>query len=553
MISAAYLRRLLPVAAFFLFASIALVLWKNQNRHERELVLRHTEASAEQIRIRVEGLMKTRMASLELLADRWVERRPPDFSQERFLQFAHILYTHYPGFTGINWIDAKGFVRWVFPEKTNAIARGKAVDQHPDSRYRAAFNKAKQGLGYSVTPCIELYQGGIGFDTFWPLMYDGRLRGYLNGVFQVKLVMDICLAKDILERFCVRIYEEERLIYHNAPESGVKHEPNRLHALRKIDFFGKAWQLDLEPAPTVYSPSAISHVPFLVFGLALSASLSLLLHFLLHRMHLYREAMDHAVREVSERKGAEEALRQNEKKLEALLAELAAKNVALESFVYSVSHDLKTPIVTIEGFIGALREDFGNALPEKGEKYLTYMSDAARKMELLINDLLDLSRIGRLTEKKREIPFAGLVKDALKTLQPQIKERGIKVNVQEELPIICGERKRLGQVMDNLLANAIKYIGQDNPLPRIDVGVEKHDTQRVFFIRDNGIGIDKNYFDKIFHIFERLPSAKKIGEGTGIGLTIVKGIIEHHGGKVWLTSELEKGSTFFFTLGDKEV
>jgi signal transduction histidine kinase len=553
MISSTYFRRLLPVAAFFLFAGIALALWKNQNRHERELVLRHTEASAEQIRIRVEGLMNARIASLELLAERWVERRPPDFSQRRFLKFAEVLFTHYPGITGINWIDAKGFVRWVFPEGTNFVAKDKAVEQHPDSRYRAAFEKAKQGLEYAVTPCTELHQGGMGFDIFWPLVYDGQLQGYLNGVFHVNLVMDTCLAKDILEDFCVRIYEEERLVYRNATESEIRPEGNRLHALRKIDFRGKVWKLDLEPAPTIYSPSAISHLPFLAFGLALSAALSLLLHFLLHRMQMYREARDRAVREVSERRRAEEALRENEKKLESLLAQLAAKNVELESFVYTVSHDLKTPIVTIEGFIGAFKEDFGDILSQDGEKYLKYMSDAARKMELLINDLLDLSRIGRLTEKKTEFPFADLVEDATKTLQPQIEARGIAVNIQEALPVIYGERRRLGEVVDNLLANAVKYIGKDNPSPRIDIGVEEQDGQKAFFVRDNGIGIEERYFDKIFQIFQRLPSSKLIGEGTGIGLTIVKRIIEHHGGKVWLSSEPGKGSTFFFTLKDKEA
>ncbi|MDL1959365.1 MAG: ATP-binding protein [Deltaproteobacteria bacterium] len=255
-------------------------------------------------------------------------------------------------------------------------------------------------------------------------------------------------------------------------------------------------------------------------------------------------------KEAIRRKKAEEALRKNEKRLKALLAELAAKNEELDSIVYRVSHDLKSPIVTIDGFVGALREDFGDVLSEDGEKYLRYISDAARKIELLIKDLLDLSRIDRLTQKKREFPFARLVKDALEALQLQIKARGIVVNIQEDLPVIYGEKRRLARVLDNLLINAIKYIGKENPSPRIDVGVEEQDGQKVFFVRDNGIGIEKKDFDKIFQVFQRLSSAKKqVGEGTGIGLTIVKRIIEHHhGGKIWLVSEPGKGSTFYFTL-----
>ena len=260
-----------------------------------------------------------------------------------------------------------------------------------------------------------------------------------------------------------------------------------------------------------------------------------------------------AARDITKRKKAEDALRKSEKKLETLLAELAAKSEELNSFVYRVSHDLKSPIVTIDGFVGALKEDFGDILSEEGIKYLRYISDAARKMEFLINDLLALSRIERLPRKKTEFPFARLVDDVVKALQPQIKARGIVVNVQEDLPLIYGERRRLARAVDNLLTNAIKYIGKDNPSPRIDVGVEEQDGQKVFFVRDNGIGIEERYFDKIFQVFQRLPSAKRIGEGTGVGLTIVKRIVEHHGGRTWLVSEPGKGSTFYFTLKYKEA
>jgi signal transduction histidine kinase len=281
--------------------------------------------------------------------------------------------------------------------------------------------------------------------------------------------------------------------------------------------------------------------------------LSILLHVLIHRMQMYRQARDHALHEVSERKRAQEALKKNEKKLQALLKELAAKNAELETFVFSVSHDLKTPIVTIEGFMGALREDFGNLIPEDCERYLNYIGDATRKMELLINDLLELSRIGRLTVKKSEFPLADLMEEVIAGLQPQIEGKGVQVTVSQGLPLVYGEKKRLVQVMENLLSNAIKYIGKENPSPRIEVGVREQDDQKVIFVKDNGIGIEKIYFEKIFQVFQRLPSAKKIEEGTGIGLAIVKRIIEYHGGRVWLESEPGKGTTFFFTLKNKEA
>ena len=546
-------RKFFPLVAFLLFGSGAVILWQNQNRYEKELVFRNTQTSSEQIRIRVEGLMNARMASLELLADRWVERTPPDFSRKRFLEFAENFYTHYPGFTGINWIDPGGGVRWVFPREGNEGFIGNIVSDHLNSRVRDPFQKAGEHLQYVTTPCAELIQGGLGFHTFQPLIYNGRVQGYLNGVFRVKRVMDTCLAKSILTDFWIRLYEADRLIYTNEEQSHSNPKKDNLHVLRGIHFPGKTWQLELFPKADLYPPKVVRNPGLLAFGLFISAILSLLLHFLNHRMQMYRQARDHALHEVSERKRAQEALKKNEKKLEALLTELAAKNAELETFVFSVSHDLKTPIVTIEGFMGALREDFGNLISEEGEKYLNYIGDATQKMELLINDLLELSRIGRLRLKKTEFSLADLIQETITGLQPQIEARNIQVTVSQDLPLVYGEKKRLTQVMENLLSNAIKYIGKENPCPRIEVGAQEQDNQMVIFVRDNGVGIEKTYFEKIFEVFQRLPSAKKIEQGTGVGLAIVKRVIEYHEGKVWVESEPGKGTTFFFTLKNKEV
>jgi signal transduction histidine kinase len=552
-LSISHFRNLFPIAAFLIFGSGAIILWQNQNKHEQQLVVRHMETSSEQIRIRVEGLMNARMASLELLADRWIERTPPDFSQKRFLEFAENFYTHYPGFTGINWIDPGGIVRWVFPRGSNERAIDNIVYERLDLQVRHTFQKAGEHLKHVATPCTEIIQGGLGFHTFRPLVYTGRVQGYLNGVFQVKRVMDTCLAKNILTEFWISIYEADQVIYTNGEQSPGNADKHSLHVLREIHFPGKIWQLELFPKAALYPPKMVRNPWLLAFGLVISAILALLLHFLNHRMQMYRQARDHALHEVSERKRAQEALKKNEKKLEALLAELAGKNAELETFVFSVSHDLKTPIVTIEGFMGALREDFGNLIPEDCERYLNYIGDATRKMEALINDLLELSRIGRLTVKKSEFPLADLMEEVIVALQPQIEAKGVQVTVSQGLPLVYGEKKRLIQVMENLLSNAIKYIGKENPCPRIEVGVQEQVDQQVIFVRDNGIGIEKTYFEKIFQVFQRLPSAKKIGQGTGIGLAIVKRVIEYHGGRVWLESEPGKGSTFFFTLKNKEA
>lgn len=547
-----HLKKLSPVIAFLIFGSITVLLWQNQNSYERELALRHAETSSRQIISRIEVLMRARMASLELLAERWTGRVPPDFSKTRFLDFAKVFYSHNPGFMGINWIDPAGVVRWVFPRKGNEGIIDKQIYEPGTPRFQEKFQIVHSTQNI-VTPCAELIQGGLGFDTFLPLVYLGRIQGYLNGVFRVKGIMNVSLVKDISNEFWVRLYERDRLIYSNEIQSDGIPDKNGLQVIREVQFPGKTWMLDLVPKDITYPYGAGWHVSFLVFGLIISAFLSMLLHLLLERMQMYRQARDQALQEISERKHTETALKENEKKLEAALSELADKNTELETFVYTVSHDLKTPIVTIEGFIGAFREDFGDRIDGNAEKYLNYMSDASRNMELLIDDLLYLSRIGRLPERKTEFSFDDIMEKVLKTLQHQIDERGVAINVEKGIPVVYGEMGRLCQVMENLLSNAVKYIGKENPSPRIDVGAMVRDGHRVFFVRDNGIGIEKRYHQKIFEIFQRLPAAKKSAEGTGVGMTIVKRIIDHHGGNIWLDSEPGKGTTFFFTLKGKDA
>ena len=546
-------RKLLSLIALFLFASLAVYVWQEQNHHERELVIRHTNMTSQQIKVRIEGLMNARMACLNSLAFRWLERTPPDFSQNRFMGLAGSFYTHFPGFTGINWIDPEGGVRWVYPENLSQTSVDKRHFPLSELFGRYDLEEEENELKYSTTACMEMGQGGVGFHTFWPLVYEGKLQGYLNGVFQISQIVAICLPEVLLNDFSIRLYEGKQLIYSNGKAFETDPlEKDGLDMRQTIRFYGKTWELALAPKASVYVPGKIQNPSLLAFGLVISVILSMLLYFLLQRMQAYREARDQALKEAAKRKMAEAALKQNEKRLEALVGELANKNTELETFVYSVSHDLKTPIVTIEGYAGALWEDFGGVLPEDGKKYLNYIEDASRKMDLLIKDLLDLSRVGRLKIRKTEFPLNDLIENTLDALQTQIKNSGVEIRVQEDLPMVYGEKKRLAQVMENLLINAIKYMGKENQKPCIDIGSIKKDHDPVFFVRDNGIGIEKKHFDQIFQAFQRLPVAKQIGEGTGLGLSIVKRIIEYHGGRIWVESFLGKGTTFFFTLKNKE-
>ena len=526
------LRKFWPIVVFAFFSAVTVALWRVQVDHLRELVIRHVESSAAISGARIDAVMESREATLKLLAHRWVEGENRDFSRRRFIDFAKVIFNDSPGFSGILMADPNGVIKYVFPLNIQADRLGKNLDYTP---------------GRKVSECFELSPAQKGFRIVLPLLLEGKLQGYLCGEFKVADVVNFAVPGSFIGDFAVDIYDGGLRIFHYGKENLTG---KGIYATRDIPIGERKWRLAMAPGKGLYAGSSRA-LPFLVFGIILSAILSLLFHQLLLRMEDYRISRDLALDEIAERKRVEAVLQEKEQKLKELVSELSARNTDLESFVCTISHDLKTPIVTIGGFIGALREDFGAAIPKEAESYLDYMSGAGRKMEALIEDLLEFSRIGRVVGRKSAIPFREMVEEAVETLKPNMEKRGVRINVQESLPVVYCEKNRLVQVVYNLLNNAIKYMGETNLEPCIDVGAEKQDGRWVFFVRDNGIGIEEKYFEKIFRIFERLPSARK-EEGTGVGLAIVKRIIEYHGGTVWLASETGRGTTFFFTIEARE-
>jgi len=244
--------------------------------------------------------------------------------------------------------------------------------------------------------------------------------------------------------------------------------------------------------------------------------------------------------ELGERKRAEEVQKR-------LISELEHKNAELERFTYTVSHDLRSPIVTIKGFVGMLNKDMSENRPDRVQSDIHRIEGAADKMDALLSDLLELSRIGRLVNPPEEIDTVQLIQDALETLDSQIRSSDVKIAVEAKLPVLYGDRIRLREVFENLIGNAIKYMS-DQTDPMIEIGVREQETGQVFYIKDNGLGIDMKYHARIFNLFEKLDPTI---DGTGIGLALVKRIIEVHNGKIWVESEgVGKGSMFCFTLPD---
>jgi len=235
---------------------------------------------------------------------------------------------------------------------------------------------------------------------------------------------------------------------------------------------------------------------------------------------------------------------------EKLIAQLEASNAELERFTYTVSHDLRNPLVTIKGFLGMLQKDLKEHRQDKIQDDFKRIAGAADKMDTLLSELLELSRIGRILNPPEEVDLVQLIQDAIETLDARIHSNGITINFAQNLSQVYGDRLRLREVFENLIDNAAKYMG-DQPLPTIEIGMRKQEGTPIFYIKDNGIGIESQYHNKVFGLFEKLNPTI---EGSGIGLAVVKRIVETHGGRIWVESEGRgKGSTFCFTIPSTKV
>ena len=230
---------------------------------------------------------------------------------------------------------------------------------------------------------------------------------------------------------------------------------------------------------------------------------------------------------------------------ETLIRELMGKNQELEQFTYTVSHDLKAPMITIKGFLGMLQKDVDENRRDRVHGDIQRITEATEKMQRLLNEVLELSRIRRIMNEPENVPVADIVYDALERVHGRIESLNVNIKVRADLPFVHGDRQRLTEVLQNLIDNTAKYMGkQTNPL--IEIGQLGEDNNvPILYVKDNGIGIAPEHHGRIFGLFNKLDSTS---EGTGIGLALVKKIIEVHGGRIWVESEAGKGSTFYFTL-----
>jgi two-component system sensor histidine kinase/response regulator len=231
-------------------------------------------------------------------------------------------------------------------------------------------------------------------------------------------------------------------------------------------------------------------------------------------------------------------------------AELAEANQELEAFTYSVAHDLQAPLRNIQSYAQMLEEDYGKDMVPEAAQYLKRIGARGKHMAQLVSDLLNLSRIAKQDLNRQETDLRALVEEAIATAKAEADGRDIEWQMGELLPVAC-DPGLLKQVFANLLSNAVKYT-QLRPKATIEIGQMVKDGETPIYVRDNGVGFDMRYSDKLFGVFQRLHPPGEF-EGTGVGLATVARIIRKHGGRIWAESEQNKGATFYFTLGNLPV
>ncbi|MFZ2163276.1 MAG: ATP-binding protein [Sideroxyarcus sp.] len=239
-----------------------------------------------------------------------------------------------------------------------------------------------------------------------------------------------------------------------------------------------------------------------------------------------------------------------EKRVLARTAELEAANDELESFSYSVSHDLRAPLRAIEGFSHILLDEHADKLDDEGKRLLNVVRDNTDRMGILIDDILKFSRSGRVEINFSEINMEKLTHEVFEELQPSVASAGLQLEI-EHLPPARGDHAMMRQVIVNLLTNAIKFT-RIREFPVIKVGATANSDETIYYVRDNGAGFNMQYADKMFGVFQRLHSTSEF-EGIGIGLAIVKRIITRHGGRVWAEGKVGEGATIYFALPKKET
>ena len=434
-------------------------------------------------------------------------------------------------------------------------------DFYSESANRAAMEQARDTGLPRASGKVDLDRFGYlrqpGFLVYTPVYRDGApiettderreaLQGYIVSVFRTGQLLEGIFGGQAHPQVDFEVFDGAETTRANLlhDDDGTLHtgDPSykpRFQDVATLEVAGRIWSLHFSTLPAFGSGWQDNLPPFVLLS---GIAISLMLFGVTRMLATSRFRAEQAGLELEE---ANRELEGANRVLEQTNRELQAANSELEAFSYSVSHDLRAPLRSIEGFSQILLEDHADALDEEGRGYLGRVRASSRRMALLIDDLLDLSRVTRSTLRRQTVNLSALAREIAGELEKSQPERGAEFVIADGLEA-HGDARLLRLALENLLINAWKFT-QNEPHARIEFGATRQGGETAYYVRDNGVGFDMKYSDKLFGAFQRLHGADEF-EGTGIGLATVARIVRRHGGDVRAEGAVGEGATFFFTL-----
>jgi signal transduction histidine kinase len=503
---------------------LSVCVWNAMESWEQSNIDEITTESSQSVARHLERVLDDRFMQLERMASRW--EMDDGTHEQSWRADALNFVAGNPGLQAVEWVDTKNIVRWVEPIEGNEKVVG-MYGSFDDKRMNAQ-NASHQERAIRATKTISLVQGGNGFLVYVPVVVDGKHDGFILGVFNVSSFLTHSLEGTT--------YEHEVLVSENGEEIFSTELEADVELYRadpvSLQIAGVDWKVHLRPTKNLISSHASVWPEAMMFVGTLTAIGIGSLVRILESGRQVRSQLEHLLGEVRPR-------------LEAKNIELERSNAEMEEFTYTVSHDLKSPLVTIDGYLSFLKQDIEAKRYDRLVDFAGRIESATKRMGDTISDLLELSRVGRGSHQVTNVETREVVLEVVSMMEGELTNKNIEVLIPSFLPVIKADRVRTIQIFQNLISNAIRH-GQHEDKPCILRIGAKFDGDWVnLYVSDNGPGINPQHHEKVFELFHRINTGV---EGTGVGLAIVSRIAQLHGGRAWVESQLGEGATFYVSL-----
>lgn len=521
------LSRWLSIFVLITGLTIGLFVWQTLSDNQSRLIKKSVRFGSTTIKNKVTIQMEELVNALVRAAKRWEYHGGTE--KEEWEHDLGWYIKHKQGFQAIEWVDRTYHVRWIVPLKGNESALN--LDLSFESRRKMALDNARNQKKIIMTQSIDLVQGGKGVLVYIPLYVKNEFDGFLLGVFRLKEFLDTVL-EEFSPDYSITLFEEQNEIYTNK----IQTTDEQWKHGTEIVLYEVPWKIDVWPSQKLLNEKQL-HLPEIVLlVMLLIVSLLTLVIFFFQKSRLRQLEVEKTNRK----------LEKHYRYLEKLIHDLELSNQELKEFAYIISHDLKTPIRGIGQLSGWLAHDYADLFDEKGTETLQLLIGRVKRLDRFIDGIRLYSEIGRTPKTEEPLNMNLLMRDILSSFT---LPNHIRITQENDLPEIIADKQLMKQLFQNLLDNAVKFM--DKQEGKIRIKCIEEESCWKFSIADNGPGIEEKYHEKVFQIFKTLTPRDKM-ENTGIGLTIVKKIITLSGGKIWIQSKNDEGSTFFFTLPKKQ-